>query len=104
MADFNQQGMNFGGAGMSAPQVNPYAYPSEYCEECGSEVFVPGVIFKKVPGVLLGQGVDIVPVPVKVAVCAKCGTMSALDRQRLDEETQKAKKAEEASKKSSLII
>ena len=42
--------------GMTPPAVNPFSYPSEICSECGSEVFVPGVIMKKVPGILLGEG------------------------------------------------
>ena len=43
----------FGGV-PTMPNVNPLDYPSETCE-CGNEIFVPGVIFKKVPGVILGQ-------------------------------------------------
>ena len=65
---------NVDNMGIAGPAVNPFSYPSEICSECGSEVFVPGVIMKKVPGVLLGEGgVDFISVPIKVAVCAKCG-------------------------------
>ena len=87
---------------MTSPQVNPFAYPSEVCEECGNYVFQPGLIFKVVPGILLGQGTESVPVPVKVACCSKCGALSPLDRKMLEEEERTAKQAEE--KKSSLII
>ena len=77
----------------NAPQINPFAYPSEVCPECQNEVFVPGVILKKVPGILIGAGEDTVSVPIKVAVCSKCGTLSESDKKRYDEETQKAQKA-----------
>jgi len=85
----------------NAPQINPFAYPSEVCPECQHEVFVPGVILKKVPGILLGAGEETVSVPIKVAVCSKCGTLSESDRKRYDEETQKAQKA---SNKQSIIV
>ena len=85
----------------NAPQINPFAYPSEVCPECQNEVFVPGVILKKVPGILLGAGEETVSVPIKVAVCSKCGTLSESDRKRYDEETQKAQKA---SNKQSIIV
>ena len=54
---------NVDNMGIAGPAVNPFSYPSEICSECGSEVFVPGVIMKKVPGVLLGEGgVEFIPV------------------------------------------
>jgi len=85
----------------NAPQINPFAYPSEVCPECQNEVFVPGVILKKVPGILLGAGEETVSVPIKVAVCSKCGALSESDRKRYDEETQKAQKA---GNKQSIIV
>ena len=85
----------------NAPQINPFAYPSEVCPECQNEVFVPGVILKKVPGILLGAGEETVSVPIKVAVCSKCGALSESDRKRYDEETQKAQKT---SNKQSIIV
>lgn len=74
---------------------NPFQYPSEICPNCGCEIFTPGVIMKKVPGVVLGAGSEEVTVPIKVAICAKCGTLSETDKKMIDEETKKAKKAEE---------
>ena len=85
----------------NAPQINPFAYPSEVCPECQNEVFVPGVILKKVPGILIGAGEETVSVPIKVAVCSKCGALSESDRKRYDEETQKAQKA---GNKQSIIV
>lgn len=81
------------------PQVNPLDYPSETCE-CGNDIFIPGVIFKKIPGVVVGQGTETVQVPVKVFVCAKCGKLSPSDQKILEE----AKKIKEQVTKSNLII
>lgn len=104
-ADFN--GMMNGG-GTSIPTPNIFSYPSEKCDECGHEVFVPGLIFKLVPGVMLGQGASTVPYPIKVACCAKCGALSPLDKKMYAEEEKKAKEAEKMNNKgksdSGLII
>lgn len=86
---------------LNSPQVNPFAYPSEVCPECQNEVFVPGVILKKVPGLLLGAGEETISVPIKVAVCSKCGALSESDRKKYEEETAKAKKVAE---KSSIVV
>ena len=86
----------------NAPQINPFVYPSEVCPECQNEVFVPGVILKKVPGILLGAGEETVTVPIKVAVCSKCGTLSESDKKRYDEETKKAQKS--SGSKPSIIV
>lgn len=85
----------------TSPQVNPFAYPSEVCPECQNEVFVPGVILKKVPGILLGAGEETITVPIKVAVCSKCGALSESDRKKYDEETTNA---QNATPKSSIIV
>lgn len=90
----------FGAPSTGAPNIDPLDYPSEVCPNCGCEVFVPGVIMKKVPGVLLGAPTETVDVPVKVFVCAKCHTLSPTDQEILD----KSKKATETAKKSNLII
>ena len=44
-----------------------------------------------------------VPFPIKVACCAKCGALSAEDKEDLEKQAEMAKKAE-AANKSSLII
>ena len=101
----NNMGVAGGFNGMTPPAVNPFSYPSEICSECGSEVFVPGVIMKKVPGVLLGEGgVEFIPVPIKVAVCAKCGTLSLSDKKKYEEETKKAKEVEKIKTNTSGLI
>ena len=84
--------------------VNPYAYEDLTCTECGHNVFVPGIVFKKIPGVLVGDATrKFVPFPIKVACCAKCGALSAEDKEDLEKQAAMAKKAETANK-SSLII
>jgi DNA-directed RNA polymerase subunit RPC12/RpoP len=84
-----ESGMNF----------NPHAYEELTCTECGHNVFVPGVVFKQVPGLLLGQAdIKTVPFPIKVACCAKCGTISQADKEELEREAEIAKKAANANK------
>ena len=100
----NNMGVAGGFNGMTPPAVNPFSYPSEICSKCGSEVFVPGVIMKKVPGVLLGEGVEFISVPIKVAVCAKCGTLSPSDEKKYEEETKKAKEVEKTKTNTSSLI
>lgn len=62
------------------PKVNPLDYPSVECTHCKNNVFVPGIIFYKVPGLELGAGSETVEVPVKVFVCSKCGELSPQDQ------------------------
>lgn len=86
----------------SAPQVNPFAYESETCSKCGNFVFQPALIFKMVPGLLVGEGNDKVSVPIKVACCSKCGELSPSDAKMLKEREDAAKQT--ANNKSGLII
>ena len=87
------------------PAISRKDNKTEICSECGSEVFVPGVIMKKVPGVLLGEGgVEFIPVPIKVAVCAKCGTLSPSDKKKYEEETKKAKEVEKTKTNTNGLI
>ena len=86
----------------NAPNVNPFDYPSEQCI-CGNEVFVPGIIFKKIPGILLGKGTDYVQLPLKVFCCSKCGELSPYDKKILEEE-EKLKDTVNNANKTNLII
>lgn len=54
-------------------RVNVWDYPSVVCDNCGNEVFVPGMIFKKISGLAVGMGAQEVTQPVPVYICAKCG-------------------------------
>lgn len=83
--------------------INPYGYEDLTCAECGHNVFIPGIIFKKIPGMLAGDATrKFVLFPVKVACCAKCGALSAEDKEELEQQAEMAKKAEAA--KSSIIV
>ena len=42
------------------------------CEVCGGEVFEQGVMLRKVPAILTGNGKPGV-IPVPVFMCSKCG-------------------------------
>ena len=66
---------------LKMPNVNPFEYPSVKCT-CGNEIFVPGVIFKDIPGVALGEREN-VHVPIKIFYCSKCGTLSPADKEML---------------------
>jgi hypothetical protein len=82
--------------GGDMPKINPFKYPSEKCS-CGNEIFVPGVIFKKIPGMLVGQGTEDVQAPIKVFFCSKCGELSPYDKELFAE-------ANEEKPKTDLII
>lgn len=95
----------FGNAAGNMPAVNPLNYPSEVCPKCGCEIFVPGIIFKKVPGVLIGQGADDTEVPIKIFYCANCKELSPYDKKLLEKgKNNKDSKESNESKKSNLII
>lgn len=82
-----------------APNVNPLDYPSDKCI-CGNEVYVPGIIFKNVPGIEMGQGAETVQVPIKVFVCSKCGELSNADKEIINHHNA----VKETVNKSSIII
>lgn len=94
---------NAAGTNANMPAVNPLDYPSEVCPNCGCEIFVPGIIFKKVPGVLIGQGTDTTQVPLKVFVCAKCHELSPYDKKVIEDRKSMKDKNKDVNK-SNLII
>lgn len=85
---------------VNMPAVNPLNYLSEVCPNCGCEIFAPGIIFKKIPGVLVGQGSEDTQVPLKVFYCVKCKELSPFDKKMIEKGKQKV----EESKKSNLIV
>ena len=93
-----------GGQMNDGPQINVLEYPTITCSKCGHDIFVPGVIFKKVSGLALGMGSNDVTVPIKVAICAKCGTLSPPDHERLIDDDEEQKKAEEKKPNGGLIL
>lgn len=60
--------------GAARVSVNPLEYPSIKCD-CGCETFSQAVVFKKIPGVVLGAGAEEQIVPITVFVCSKCGEL-----------------------------
>lgn len=83
----------------SVGNINPFEYPSQKCE-CGNEIFINGVIFKEIPGVLVGsKDKEIIPVPVYV--CSKCGEICPSQKKIIEE---LKKESAGNKKKSSLII
>lgn len=65
---------------IQGPSVNPMDYPTAKCEKCGNELFEPNVIFKEIPGLVVGK-TEPYYYPMKVFVCTKCGELSPLDKQ-----------------------
>ena len=46
------------------------------CDKCGSPIFKPAMVLKKVPGVVLGMGVEPIAMPIEVMVCNQCGELA----------------------------
>jgi len=90
--------------GMSAAQmqlkVNPFEHPTLKCDKCGNELFVPQVMFRQVPGILLGSDEKVVNIPMKVYACSRCGELSPEDKEIIAKEEKLAK----TKSQSSLII
>lgn len=78
-------------------RVNPLDYPSVICPDCGTKVFIPAAVFKKVPGILLGTGAEEELIPIQVYVCAKCHKL-------LPEFEQLEKESEPKKQESSIIV
>ena len=71
----NSKGSFLGGMGMEEPNIDLSEYQNTKCE-CGCETFIPTVIFKQIPGLLVGAADQkFVEVPIKVFQCSKCGKL-----------------------------
>ena len=46
------------------------------CDKCGSPIFKPAMVLKKVPGVVLGMGGESIAMPIEVMVCNQCGELA----------------------------
>lgn len=80
--------------------INPFEYPTMRCKSCGNDTFIPAMMFRQVPGMLVGQAdAKTVDVPIKVFICAKCHELSPTDKELIDEATKEQQKP-----KSNLII
>lgn len=69
---------------LKLPNINPLDYPTIKCE-CGNEIFTPGVIFKDIPGVAVGEKEN-VEFPIKVFYCSKCGQLSPYDKKLFNQD------------------
>lgn len=74
MPNFQQDAINQANAQVNMA-VNPLDYPSIPCDSCGCEYFEQAMVFKKIPGVLLGTGAEHQVYPIPVFVCKKCGDL-----------------------------
>lgn len=77
------------------PNIDPFNYPSVKCDKCGHEVFRQGVIFKKLPGLLMGGGAEDVNYPLPVYVCDKCGEIIKEIREELETGLKETKEKKE---------
>ena len=68
--------------------VDPRDYPNVKCDKCGHDVFMPAMIVKKIPGVVVGKGGEDINYPMSVFTCTKCGTIMAADRKTLKLDTE----------------
>lgn len=72
------------GLNQSAPL--PEDYPITKCDKCGGIMFVPAIVLRDVPGLVLGIKQDVVSTPAhKVFRCANCGAMLKSDLERIEE-------------------
>ena len=65
---------------IQGPSVNPMDYPTAVCEKCGNSLFEPKVMFKEIPGLVVGK-TEPFYYPLKVFICTKCGELSPSDKQ-----------------------
>ena len=89
------------------PQIEPSEYPSMKCDKCGNVAFVPSIIIKMIPGVLLGSPNKTQLMPDQILTCSKCGTILKKDREYYklnDDGTEDEKKPTETPQSSSIII
>lgn len=73
-------------------KVNPLEYPSIPCDNCGCECYEQAMIFKKIPGLVLGAGNESQIYPIPVFICKHCGVL--MSEYRKDFENAKNKKEE----------
>jgi len=68
-------------ANLQMPQIDPKEYESITCDKCGNVAFMPAMILKIIPGLLLGTGAENRILPDQILVCSKCGTVIKKDRE-----------------------
>lgn len=99
----NDELLNMGNA--SAMQnINPLEFESVKCPKCGNEIFIPGVMFKNIPGVMLGMGAEPIPYPIKVAICSECHSLAPAYEQMLKKNNKADSSEKQSTSASGLII
>lgn len=81
--------------------VDPLSYPSITCDECGNQYYKQVVVFKRIPGVVTGNGAEPTILPIPVYVCDKCGKL--MEEYRKDFEGKEDTPSDNAPK-SSIIL
>ena len=81
----------------AAPQnpldnVNLMEYPGVVCPECCHDIFKPNVMFREIPGTLVGRAGETITVPMTVFVCSKCGALSPVSQKMIDDMKSKLEK------------
>ena len=91
---------------MQMPQLNLKEYDTIECDKCGNVAFIPAMILKIVPGIVIGTGSQNKILPDNVLICSKCGTILKKDREYYDltDDNKVKNKKENKSSKSDLII
>lgn len=87
----------------STVAVNPLKYKSIKCDKCGNEVFVHGYVFKKIPGLEIGKGLEDQIVPIDVFYCSKCGELMPEYKDATDE-AEDTKQIEDKKSNTKLIL
>lgn len=65
--------------------LNPMDYPSVKCSSCGYEYFESKMMYKEIPGVVVGSKEPKEYYPVRVIVCAKCGEICPPMKKEMEE-------------------
>lgn len=88
----------------STVAVNPLKYKSIKCDKCGNEVFVHGYVFKKIPGLEIGKGLEDQIVPIDVFYCSKCGELMPEYKDATDGAHEDTKEIENKKSNTKLIL
>lgn len=81
--------------------VDPLSYPSIVCDNCGSEYYKQVMLFKRIPGVVTGNGAEPTILPIPIYICEKCGKL--MEEYRKDFEKNSEEKSDNTNM-SSIIL
>ena len=69
-----------GGQGVNI-NINPLEYPEVKCDKCGCKIFSPGVMFRAIPGILVGAAGQTQYADQRVMYCVECHELSPMDKE-----------------------